>query len=129
MSLNITVLRILSYTFLIKSKKMIIIFIIGLIISISGAIRDGISDRYLNVGWTWWHIIGWLSRDVPVFLCILLLLILNASPWMFITIIISRLLHKPIYDYVRSNWIWFKGSPDPPYWFLIFRRLWSWLIK
>ena len=58
---------------------MINILIIISIISIMyfGSAKDGLSNRLDGVSWINWHKFGWLSRDIPIAILYIILIMKN----------------------------------------------------
>lgn len=108
-------------------------FLSVLSISFFHSLRDGISLRKPNVGWTWWHAPGWASRDFPIFMFIFYTIVAGYLAghmgFLFwgIVIIIVHSFHGTFYDLGKNHIEWFYGSPNPPEWYRQLRKLWSWL--
>lgn len=98
----------------------------SIFILVFGAIRDGISERALGVGWTGWHIVTWLARDVAVF--ILLLKLVYAHSWLqVLLVVIVSTLHNQFYEIGLSLRPFMQGPAEKPKWFKRLERLWLWL--
>ena len=110
-------------------------FISSIIIIISTAVKDAISDRANFVGWTSWHLIGWWSRMVPIVINVLIIYLYPADFFTFIwfhipmilIILTFATLHNCIYNWTQKHIHYFYGNAEPPKWFLCLRKLWSWL--
>lgn len=108
----------------------LLLTIAGMLISFYSAAKDGLSSRYDKVGWLEWHQIGWLCRDIPLFLILVVLLMVD---WTNLTTVICLLFiqahQNMIYTYYRDHADDYEGSPEMPEWFRKLRELWRWLIR
>ena len=103
-----------------------LIFIVGLMISLGGDVRDGMSARFKSIGFMPYHLSIWSTRDIPNLILAFILIAGYASYILALILILSRIFHTLIYDYVRNNWHRFDSNPRPPEWYKNLRKLWSW---
>lgn len=104
----------------------IVIVLVCWLTILSGAIRDGMGQRYKAIGWLPYHIAIWAGRDLVVFV-LFIYFALSGKPWHGITCLLPHVFHSFIYEWVRTNWTRFDSSQKPPQWYTNLRKLWSWM--
>ena len=104
----------------------IVLFIAGLLISICGSLRDGISDRRPNIGWVSWHVLGWLARDIA--LCLIMIPFVEHERYLLVVILLlSRTLHNQLCKFAQSSSI-FIGRVQPPKWWKVINKILDFFI-